>query len=123
MNTAPIFQITSADAELSLLLDSDGIFRLFMFGMAPQNVERPYAVWQLISGSPQNYISGRPDTEAHTLQIDVYAKTASEARTVLGSLERALEVHCHVRRYNGESRDTETKDYRASMDVDWITYR
>lgn len=122
MNSPPIFSICSADPGVTAILGTDPV-RLFMFGMAPQNVQRPYAVWQVVGGSPENYLAGRPDTEQHTLQIDVYADSASVARSALSEIERAIELSAYVTRYGGESRDDETKSYRSSMDVDWHTYR
>lgn len=122
MNTPPIFAICKADPEVTALLGTD-ITRLFMFGMAPQGVQTPYAVWQVVSGNPENYISCRPDTDSYTLQIDAYANTAETARQVAGAIRNAIEDHCHVVSYRGESRDTETMNYRSSFDVDWIVNR
>lgn len=122
MNTAPIFTCCASDSGVTALLGTDPL-RIFMYGLAPQKIQKPYAVWQVIGGSPENYLSGRPDTERHALQIDVYADSASQARAALGSIEHAIELSCYVTRYGGESRDAETKSYRSSMDVDWHTYR
>lgn len=128
MNTAPIFQVCRNDLAVhdALWWESapDGPeLRLYMFGMAPQNVQKPYAVWQVVGGFPENYLAGRPDTERHSLQIDVYANSASQARSVLAAIESAIELNCYVTRYGGESKDPETGSYRSSMDVDWHTYR
>lgn len=122
MNTPPIFMLCAADPGVTALLGTNPV-RLFMFGMAPQNIQKPYGVWQVISGSPESYLAGRPDTEQHTLQVDVYADSAAQSRAALAAIEHAIELSCYVTRYGGESRDTETKSYRSSMDVDWHTYR
>lgn len=122
MNTPPIFMLCAADPGVTALLGTNPV-RVFMFGMAPQNVQKPYAVWQVVSGSPENYLAGRPDTERHALQIDVYADSASVARSALSAIEHAIELDCYITRYGGESRDPETMNYRSSMDVDWHTYR
>lgn len=124
MNTAPIFDVCNQDAAVTgLLKGSDNILRVFQFGQAPQKVAYPYAVWQLISGSPENYLSCRPNLETHTIMIDVYAKTAAEARKVANAIEYAIETHCYIVSYNGESIDPETKNNRSSFTVDWQTYR
>lgn len=122
MNTPPIFAVCAADPGVTALLGVSPV-RVFMFGMAPQNVQKPYAVWQVVSGAPENYLWGRPDTEQHSLQIDVYADSASEARAVLAAIEHAVELHSYVVRYGGESRDSDTFNYRSSMDIVWHTYR
>lgn len=123
MNTPPIFMLCAADPGVTALLGAPPAVRVFMFGMAPQNVQKPYAVWQVVSGAPENYLAGRPDTDQHTIQIDVYADSASQSRAALAAIERAIELQSYVTRYGGESRDTETKNYRSSMDVSWHTYR
>lgn len=128
MNTPPIFQVCRNDPAVHDALwwetAPDGPeLKLYMFGMAPESVQKPYAVWQVVGGSPESYLAGRPDAESHSLQIDVYADSASVARSVLAAIEHAIELNCYVTRYGGESRDPETKSYRSSMDVDWHTYR
>lgn len=122
MSTPPIFRQCAAASGVTALLGTSPV-RLFLFGEAPEGVQKPYAVWQLIGGDPLNYLAGRPDTEQHTLQIDVYADSAAAARAALAAIEHAIELNCHVTRYGGESRDPETQNYRSSMDVDWHTYR
>lgn len=122
MNTPPIFTLCSADPGVTALLGVSPV-RVFMFGMAPQNVQKPYAVWQVVSGAPENYLAGRPDTEQHIIQIDVYADSASQSRSALAAIERAIELQSYVTRYGGEDRDSETLSYRSSMDVSWHTYR
>lgn len=122
MNTPPIFTACQASAGVRAIFGSSPM-RVYMFGMAPQDVKKPYAVWQVIGGSPENYLAGRPDTERHALQIDVYADSASVARSALSAIEHAIELDCYITRYGGESRDPQTLNYRSSMDVDWHTYR
>lgn len=122
MIAPPIFTACRADPSITAQLGTNPL-RLFMFGMAPQKVQKPYAVWTVISGSPENYLAGRPDAEQYTIQVDVYADTAAQARSALSAIERAIELHCYVTRYGGESRDPETKNYRSTMDVAWIISR
>lgn len=122
MKYPPIFEICAADASVTALIGAATV-RLFMFGLAPQGVQLPYAVWQLVGGGPENYLAGRPVTEDHAIQIDVYAASASVARQVAAAIEHAIETHCHITRYGGESRDPETMNYRSTFDVDWIVQR
>lgn len=122
MNTPPIFRLCAASAAVKAQLGT-GPVRVFPFGEAPEDVQKPYAVWQLAGGDPQNYLAGRPDTERHALQIDVYADSAAQARAALAAIEQAIELDCYVTRYGGEDRDPETQNYRSSMDVEWHTYR
>lgn len=97
--------------------------RLFPFGEAPEGVEKPYAVWQVVSGAPENYLSGRPDMDGMTLQVDVYGQTGSSARQAAYAIRDAVELVSYLTRWSGESRDTETKNYRVSFDIDWLVPR
>lgn len=122
MMTPPIFTAISNNAAVTNLLGTNPV-RFFMFGMAPDNVQYPYAVWQVVSGSPENYLNNRPQIENHVIQIDVYSNSAATSRDILSKIECALEDKCHVVRYGGESRDPETKNYNSSMDVEWWVNR
>ncbi|MCL8303137.1 tail completion protein gp17, partial [Pseudomonas mosselii] len=84
---------------------------------------RPYAVWNVISGSPENYLAGRPDADGFTLQVDVYGSTGTSSRSVRDAIRDAIELQAYVTRWGGETRDPTTKNYRTSFDVDWIVRR
>lgn len=118
----PIFAACLADMGVTALLGTNPL-RVYMFGKAPQNAVKPYAVWQVVTGNPENYINQRPDADRFTLQVDIYAKAADEARSVAQSISYAVELNAHVTSWRGESRDNETKDYRSSFDIDWIVQR
>lgn len=122
MPAAPIFRVSAADPGVQALLGVSP-HRLYPFGEAPEGVAKPYAVWQLVTGSPENYLAGRPDMDGYTLQVDVYAESASAARAVTEALSHAIELQAYVTRWGGESKDTETKLYRSSFDIDWLVPR
>jgi hypothetical protein len=120
----PIFELCSADTTLQGLLSTpDGNFALYPFGEAPQLGGRPYVVWQLIGGEPENYLGSIPDIDTFTLQLDVYAALVAEAREVAVALRAVVEDVAHVVQYNGEWRDPETRSYRCSFTVDWFVDR
>jgi hypothetical protein len=121
--TPPIFQVCSQAASVTALLGSGADLRLYSFGEAPEGVDKPYAVWQLVSGSPENYMAGRPDADGFTLQVDVYGTTSSSVRQVRDAIRNAIELRSNVTRWGGEGRDQTTKNYRTSFDVDWIVRR
>ncbi|HAS6095388.1 TPA: DUF3168 domain-containing protein [Vibrio vulnificus] len=122
MNTAPIFSICKQDPVVTSLLGESPL-RLYLFGLAPQSPVKPYAVWQVIGGQPENYIDGRPDIDGFSLQIDVYGNSVSEVREVSGAIRHAIELDCVLTSYRGESRDEETMNYRSGFDVDWLVDR
>ncbi|MCF5806182.1 MULTISPECIES: DUF3168 domain-containing protein [Pseudomonas syringae group] len=122
MSVAPIFSVCAANSAVTALLGSSPT-RLYPFGEAPEGVAKPYAVWQLITGSPENYLSGRPNVDGFTLQVDIYGDTASSARNVTEAIRNAIELTAYITRWGAESRDTGTKLYRSSFDVDWLVHR
>ena len=118
----PIFEVCKANAGVVALLGSNPL-RLYPFGEAPQGVLTPYAVWQQVGGSPENYLAGRPDIDGFSQQVDVYGKTAAEVRAVAMAIRDAIELRAHIVAWRGESRDPETKNYRSSFDGDWFVHR
>lgn len=119
---APIFPVCAASLAVRDLLGGDTL-RLYPFGMQDDNVIYPYAVWQNISGAPENYLAQRPDADGFTLQVDAYADTADEVIAVAKALRDAIEPHAYITRWGGQEIDAETRRYRYSFDVDWIVSR
>jgi len=118
----PIFGVCAASNAVKALIGSSPV-RLWPFAAAPQAPALPYVVWQLVGGSPENYLDRVPDADRYTLQVDVYATTVSAARNVAEALRDAIEPHAVITAWRGESRDPETKNYRYSFDIEWIVER
>ncbi|EKT4543004.1 DUF3168 domain-containing protein [Pseudomonas putida] len=121
--TPPIVQACLNSPAVTALLGVGTGMRLYSFGEAEQDVAKPYAVWQIVNGTPDNYLAGRPDLDGFTLQVDVYATTGDSARKVRDAIRDAVELDAYVTRWGVEGRDPETKNYRASFDVDWMVSR
>lgn len=121
--TPPIVQACLNSPAVTALLGVGTGMRLYSFGEAEQDVAKPYAVWQIVNGTPENYLAGRPDLDGFTLQVDVYATTGDSARKVRDAIRDAVELEAYVTRWGVEGRDPETKNYRASFDVDWMVHR
>lgn len=122
----PIFAACSADAAVQALLGTSPC-RLYPFGQSEGlhggPPVKPYAVWQVAGGIPENYLGTLPDADNWTVQIDVYADSADAARTVAVALRDAIEPVAYVTSWRGESREPNTNHYRSSFDVGWITRR
>lgn len=120
----PVFQVATSDSDVLALLGSKPT-RLFLFGEATQNTVKPYAVWQLVSGSPYNYLNDLPDVDRMTTQIDVYATSVSSARNVAMALRDAFEAsrECYVVSWRGETKDVPTNLFRVSFDLEWHVAR
>lgn len=124
--TPPIFAAVNVPAVQALLKTGSGPLRFYLFGMAPQDVAYPYAVWRQISGTPENYIGDRPDVDTFTLQVEVYANPAQGtevARQVAQALSYAIEGHAYVTAWLGESIDPDTKNPTSKFQTDWLTNR
>ncbi|MGX1946180.1 tail completion protein gp17 [Raoultella ornithinolytica] len=119
---APIFTVCAASQAVKGLLGTNPV-RLYPFGMQDDKIVYPYAVWQNIDGSPENYLNQRPDTDRYSLQIDVYGDTSADVIAVARALRDAIEGKAYITRWGEQSRDPETLRYRYSFDVDWITKR
>ena len=117
--TAPIFQVCAASPAVTALLGT-GPTRLYPHGEAPEGVARPYAVWQVVSGSPLNFLNCVPSTDRYGLQVDVYAETASSAEDVVIALRRVIAQHAYVTGFGIDDKDKDTHSYRKGFDVAWL---
>lgn len=118
----PIFTVCAADPAVTAVLGANPV-RLFPAGEAPEGVEYPYAVWQTIYGAPENLLGDAPGADGWGLQVDVYASTLSAARVVAEAIRDAVEEVAYIAAWRGESRDSETRNYRYSFDIDWLLLR
>lgn len=116
----PIFETLSADTSITGIFGANPV-RIYPFGEADQKTPRPYAVWQVVSGSPENYLEGDADMDRFTIQVDVYARDADIARTSAKTIRNVLRNRAYITSFNGEFRDSVTRDYRYSFNVDWLT--
>lgn len=123
MMAPPVFQVVAPVAAVQSIFGSDPV-RVWPFGEAPEGSRTyPYATWQTLYGNPLNKLSGTPDMDYHGAQVDVWAKSLNDAREGAKALRDALEPHAYIVRWNGETRDKETRTYRYSFDVDFHTKR
>ncbi|OHV13011.1 tail completion protein gp17 [Kushneria phosphatilytica] len=118
----PIFRTVAGNAAATALIGT-GPVRMFPFGQAPQGVELPYAVWQVVDGEPENYLADRSDMDGMTLQVDVYGSSGSSADDAAEAIRYAVELRANIARWGGQTRDDETGRYRVSFDIDWLTPR
>lgn len=121
----PVFKTATADPNVKAALQAapaDEV-RLYAWGEAPQGVAKPYAVWQIIGGSPGNLLDCRPQHDQYSVQFDVYADTSESALDVAEYLRDALEKRCYVTSWRQHGRDSDTTLFRVGFDVSWIVKR
>jgi len=117
----PLFSTCAASSAVTALLGSNPV-RIYPFGTAPQDVTLPYAVYQTVGGSPENFVTDAPDMDIYTVQVDIYAATGASALAVRNAMRDAIQSKAHIISWR-DSYDTATKRYRQSFDVDWFVNR
>lgn len=118
----PVFEICASSSDVQTNLGSP-ITRLYAFGYSPDSPTYPYAVWQTITGSPENYLGQVPDIDQWTVQIDIYARTVLDARNAAQAVRDAIETQCHVTSLDDGGRDPDTLAYRYIITADWWDLR
>ncbi|HEL4264239.1 DUF3168 domain-containing protein [Stenotrophomonas maltophilia] len=118
----PIFPLCVASPAV-LLAFGEAPTRVYPFGLIEKPPALPYAVWQTVGGSPENYLAQRPDVDALTTQVDVYAKDEASLIQSATALRDAFEPRGYITRWGSQMLDPETKLLRLSFDVDWLVHR
>ena len=122
----PLFATCYASSAVKAIFGTAPL-RVWPFGKALQKGEpgygMPYATFQTITGSPENYLNQTPDLDSFTEQVDVYADSATAARAGAQAIRDAVEQVAYIVGWRGESYERETDLYRYSFDVDWLTPR
>lgn len=119
----PIYAACNVSGVRTLLKTGQGPLRFYLFGMAPQDVAYPYAVWRQVFGQPENYLGDAPDMDTFGVQVDVYATTPDSARAVAAALRDAIEPHAHITAWRGDGTDPETKSKTFTFECEWKTAR
>lgn len=118
----PVFALAAATPAVTAVFGTSPV-RVYPFGEAPQSGTKPYAVWQSITILPENYIGTAPDVDSMSTQIDVYAMTATAARSGAQVLRDLYQLHGYVIAMREWPKEAETGLYRYQLDVDFWQYR
>ena len=97
--------------------------RIYRHGSAPQDVVKPYITWSLSSGVPQDVLNAAPCHDKDTVQIDCWSETDSGIETLAYAVRAALDNQLISNRIIIDSRETDTKLYRISIEADFIQSR
>lgn len=90
--------------------------RFFPHGQATQSTAKPYATWQTVTGTPENYLGHAPDIDAALIQIDVWGDSASSVSNAADDIRDALEPVMHMTSFGNTDKDASTNLYRFRMD-------
>ena len=117
-----LFQIVVANPAVTALLGVNPT-RCYPWGEVPQNCPKPYAVWQIISGNPENYLDSPTDMDGVSIQIDVYSDIAASTISVAKALRTAIESQATLTAFRQWPREPDTRLYRWQLDVDFFVER
>ena len=123
MNYPPIFTLCELSTACQSLLGDSTRLRVFPFGLAPQNGDRPYAVWQVISGVPNNHLGDIPQSDIMVITVECYAKTIDTARQVAAAIRDAIQTECYITAWRGDNFDDDTGLFVVSFDAEWVVPR
>ena len=118
---APVFDKLKASADVTGHVGATKP-RIYSFGeVVGQPTDKPYIVFQNVSGSPYNKLHDTPDKDSSAVQIDAYATDATTCRQLAMAARDALESYCYMVSGPRENKEQDTKLFRVSMDFAWIT--
>jgi hypothetical protein len=120
--TPAVFAIVAASPACTALLGTSPV-RFYAFGEANQQTPKPYAVWQMPTSVPANYLGQLPDMDDARIQVDVYADTEASAEQTAMALRGAIQPHACELNASKRPRDPVTRSYGFTMDFEFFTPR
>lgn len=84
--------------------------------MTAQNTDLPYVILTRISLVPSNHLHGRPTLDANRVQLDVYAETYAQARTIADACRSALEAQDIAMESEIDNYEPDVAEYRITQD-------
>lgn len=115
-----------ATAEVKAIVGTTPV-RIYDFDSAPQDAVKPYITFTNVSNAPYEQISGAPRGDFDTVQIDMYAGPddagKSQIRTLAMAVRKALDDASIANRLIIQTRETDTKLFRISLEADFIHNR
>lgn len=118
----PVFQTLKASAEVKAIVGTNPP-RIFAHSEAPEDSQKPYITWQLISDVPENNLSDLPPTDRATVQVDCWHQTGAGVVLLARAARDAIEPSAHMTGIPIDLREPETKLFRIGLQFDWFVDR
>lgn len=83
----------------------------------------PYIVWRLLSAVPEMTTQRRAPADRCSISIDVFARDEEEREALTAAARHALEPHGPILTIQSLGKDTETRLWRMTFDMDWFINR
>lgn len=113
-----LFPLLNASNAVKALLGSTPL-RVFPWSRAPQNVKKPYAVYAVYNGNPENYLDRAPDIDNKGTQLNIYADSAKSLEDCFIAVRDVLEQHAHMTSFSTPALDADTDLYSCTMEFDF----
>jgi hypothetical protein len=101
--------------------------RIYGSGMAPQGVAAPYITWFTVIDNPYDQLSGPPDADNGTVQIDCWSGPDDDQEaaciSLAGAVRDALDEAGIANRVFIHTREPDTKLFRIGLQTDFIRGR
>lgn len=109
----PVFQTVNV-AGVQALMGTP--VRIYPWGEAPQQVQRPYAAWTIVTGAPENTLACAPTIYNAVVQISVFATSSSNCIACANAIRDAIEPRADMQRFDMPFKETDTGLYAMTMD-------
>jgi len=114
-----IYQILRANADVVTAVGT----RIYRHGSAPQDVVKPYITWFIASGIPYDNVSAAPCGDKDTIHIDCWSDSDVGIENLAYSVRSALDSQLISNRIMLNTRETDTKLYRITLEADIVRSR
>jgi hypothetical protein len=92
-------------------------------GSLQQDAQPPYITWLIAAEQPDDQLSGPPESDFTTVQIDCWSKFDGEVVDLARAVRDALDSAGIANRVVVDLRERDTKLFRVGIDADFITNR
>lgn len=84
--------------------------------------KRPYIVWSVIGGVPENYLDQVPTMDSGRVRIGIWSTSVTERRNLMAAVRAAIEPSAHMVGIPVGTYEPETKLYGYWMDFQfWVS--
>jgi len=120
--TAPVFVTLKASSDVKNIVGTNPP-RIYRHGNAPQDTSKPYVVWEIIAGVPDNNLSDLPTLDRVVVQVDCWHQTDAGVDALMRAVRDAIEPSAHMTAISVDERDPETRLFHVALEFDWFVAR
>lgn len=90
---------------------------------APDGTALPYAVWEVVGGSPLAMLSEAPPADGWRVRLTVWGEHATQANNAAVAIRTEVERQGSIESYNPTPDDDDTGHFGISFDVRLLAIR